>query len=61
MFDIKNFYILLINDVLTSDAHNSVQLFGSSVNDNLQLAKTVLIFRVVCLYVGPKVLVKRLF
>ena len=36
------------------------RLFGSSVNNNSQLAKSFLAFMVVCLYGGPKLLVKTL-
>ena len=36
------------------------QLFGNSVSNNTQLAKTVLAFMIVCLYGGPKLLVKML-
>ena len=41
-------------------SYHSGQSFGNSVSDNTQLAKTILIFMIVCLYGGPKFLVKML-
>ena len=41
-------------------SYHGGQLFGNSVNDNTQLAKTVLAFMIVFLYGGPKFLVKML-
>ena len=54
--------ILLIDEVYVKPmlTYHGGELFGSSVNDNSQLAKTVLAFMIVCLYGGPKFLVKML-
>lgn len=55
-------YILLIDEVYVKPmlSYHGGQLFGSSLSDNTQLAKTVLAFMIVCLYGGPKFLVKML-
>ena len=54
--------ILLIDEVYVKPmlSYHGGQLFGNSVNDNTQLAKTVLAFMIVCLHGGPKFLVKML-
>ena len=54
--------ILLIDEVYIKPMllFHGGQLFGNSVSDNNQLAKTVLAFVIVCLYGGSKLLVKML-
>ena len=54
--------ILLMDEVYVKPmlSYHGRQLFGNSVCDNTQLAKTVLSFMMVCLYDGPKFLVKML-
>ena len=41
-------------------SYHGGQLYGNSVSDNTQLAKTFLAFMIVCLHGGPNVLVKML-
>ena len=55
-------YILLIDKVYVKPvlSYHGGQLFGNSVGDNNQLAKTVLAFVIVCLYGGSRFLVKML-
>ena len=52
--------ILLIDEVYVKPvlSYHGGQLFGNSVSDTTQLAKTVLAFMIVCLYGEPKLLVK---
>ena len=58
---IKKNCILLIDGVYVKPilSYHGGQLFGNSVSDNTQLAKSVLAF-IVCLCGGPKFLVKML-
>ena len=60
--DGQNNYILLIDEVYVKPMllYHGKKLFGNSVSDNTQPAKTVLAFMIVCLYGGPKFLVKML-
>ena len=54
--------ILLINEVYVKPvrSYHSGQLFSNSVSDKTQLPETFLAFMIVCLYGGPKFLVKML-
>ena len=54
--------IILIDEVYVKPmlTYHGGQLFGSSVNDESELAKTVLAFMVSCLYSGPTFFVKML-
>ena len=54
--------ILLLDEVYVKPmlTYHGGNIFGHAVNDSSSLAKTVLAFMVVCLYGGPKFLVKML-
>ena len=60
--DCQKSYVLLIDEVYVKSTltFHGGTLFGSSVNKPDQLASTVLAFMVVCLFGGPKFLVKML-